>query len=75
MSIYTFDENHKENFAILLRHVEDMTPSEATIVVGINAFAHRTGKVSYKQLQIVGIVYKRLVQRGRYSDHNWKIWK
>jgi hypothetical protein len=52
-----------------------MTPDEANKVMGICNFAAGTQKVTYKQLQFMGMMYKKLVQRGVYFHHNWKIWK
>jgi hypothetical protein len=52
-----------------------MTSKEREIVEGIGKFASTTGKITLRQLQTMGAIYKKYVQDGEYRHHNWRIWK
>lgn len=73
--MYTFNDDHKYNFRILARHQTSMTAKEKEFFGKIFSWCQETGKVSYKQLVVVGRLYKKYVQRGQYVEHNWRIWR
>jgi hypothetical protein len=51
---YNFDKNLQCNFEILARHKNNMSVQEKEIFEGIDSFARKTGKVTYRQLKTIG---------------------
>ncbi len=73
---FEFSSELRADFQKLFtRSFMDMTASEQEMFVGIGSWCADTGLVSYRQLQVVGFLYKKYLQDGEYVHHNWKIWR
>jgi hypothetical protein len=72
MSIYTYCDKINSVVERLLRH--DLSRSERQFVQGIQDIGLVDKRISYRQLQVLGAIYKKHVQRGQYKHHNWPIW-
>lgn len=58
-----------------LYNVDDMSQSDRLYLEGISQWVTTTNKVTLKQLQVLGRLYKRYLQDDEYVHHNWKMWK
>lgn len=58
-----------------LGSLEEMEARDRKLVEGIGRFTLRTGKISFRQMQVLGRIYKRYLQDDQYQHHNWKIWR
>lgn len=71
--VYSFDQKFDLICNRLLKR-SDLTDGDRKFTAGVQAFGIKSGKISYKQQQILGAIYKKYVQRGEYKHHNWTIW-
>ena len=74
MSCYTFTEDF-ELITNRLLTKDQLSTSERKMVAGIQKFGIKTKTISYRQMQVLGFIYKKHVQHDEYKTHNWTIWK
>jgi len=74
MNVVTFDQDFELITNRLLRK-DQLSSSERKFVAGVQKHGIKTKTISWRQMQVLGFIYKKHVQREEYVHHNWTIWK
>ena len=75
MKAYSYTKKLESSLLKLTRHIDDMTVTERELLYGIGEFMVKTNKVTFRQLQVLGKLYKSYVNDGCYVFHDWLIWR
>jgi len=74
MRAYKLSSELRVDLGRLYDKIGSMTEEEVLLLQGISEWITKTEKATWKQLSVLGRLYKRYLQDGEYVHHNWTIW-
>ena len=73
--VYTLDDCLRRDLAKLYNTIDEMNKKDKSFVEGVGRWSSQSGKITHKQLVVLGRIFKRYLQDGEYFHHNWSIWR